>query len=398
LYDFADTDLMIHRASSEALKSLATGFPIVSVTGPRQSGKTTLVRATFPEVPYVSLEDPDTLELATTDPRGFLHLYRDGLVIDEAQRSPKLFSYLQTLSDEAPRPGRFILTGSQQFGLLSGISQSLAGRVGMLQLLPFSVAELNAATVMLPELDQLLFQGLYPPLYDRLVSPVRWHSSYVMTYVERDLRQLLNVRDLASFQQFLRMCAARVGQLLNLSSLAADCGITHNTARSWLSILEASYIVFLLQPHFRSYGKRLVRSPKLYFYDSGLASWLLNVQDAAHLAVHPQRGGLFECLIAGELLKARFNKALPSNLYFWRNNKGDEIDLVIDRGEELIPVEIKSGRTLNADFFRGLERWRVLSSTDSEGYLVYGGDVESRNRSTVIIPWQRAGTTPGIAG
>ncbi|MGD0726752.1 MAG: ATP-binding protein [Spirochaetia bacterium] len=389
---------MIHRASSEALKSLATGFPIVSVTGPRQSGKTTLVRATFPEVPYVSLEDPDTLELATTDPRGFLHLYRDGLVIDEAQRSPKLFSYLQTLSDEAPRPGRFILTGSQQFGLLSGISQSLAGRVGMLQLLPFSVAELNAATVMLPELDQLLFQGLYPPLYDRLVSPVQWHSSYVMTYVERDLRQLLNVRDLASFQQFLRMCAARVGQLLNLSSLAADCGITHNTARSWLSILEASYIVFLLPPHFRNYGKRLVRSPKLYFYDSGLASWLLNVQDAAHLAVHPQRGGLFECLIAGELLKARFNKALPSNLYFWRNNKGDEIDLVIDRGEELIPVEIKSGRTLNTDFFRGLERWRVLSSTDSEGYLVYGGDVESRNRSTVIIPWQRAGTTPGIAG
>jgi len=219
-----------------------------------------------------------------------------------------------------------------------------------------------------------------------------------MTYVERDLRQLLNVRDLASFQQFLRMCAARVGQLLNLSSLAADCGITHNTARSWLSILEASYIVFLLPPHFRNYGKRLVRSPKLYFYDSGLASWLLNVQDAAHLAVHPQRGGLFECLIAGELLKARFNKALPSNLYFWRNNKGDEIDLVIDRGEELIPVEIKSGRTLNTDFFRGLERWRVLSSTDSEGYLVYGGDVESRNRSTVIIPWQRAGTTPGIAG
>jgi len=389
---------MIHRACSEALKSLARGFPIVSVTGPRQSGKTTLVRATFPEVPYVSLEDPDTLELATTDPRGFLHLYRDGLVIDEAQRSPKLFSYLQTLSDEAPRPGRFILTGSQQFGLLSGISQSLAGRVGMLQLLPFSVAELNAATVMLPELDQLLFQGLYPPLYDRLVSPVQWHSSYVMTYVERDLRQLLNVRDLASFQQFLRMCAARVGQLLNLSSLAADCGITHNTARSWLSILEASYIVFLLPPHFRNYGKRLVRSPKLYFYDSGLASWLLNVQDAAHLAVHPQRGGLFECLIAGELLKARFNKALPSNLYFWRNNKGDEIDLVIDRGEELIPVEIKSGRTLNTDFFRGLERWRVLSSTDSEGYLVYGGDVESRNRSTVIIPWQRAGTTPGIAG
>ena len=219
-----------------------------------------------------------------------------------------------------------------------------------------------------------------------------------MTYVERDLRQMLNVRDLASFRRFLRMCAARVGQLLNLSSLAMDCGITHNTARSWLSILEASYIIFLLQPHFRNYGKRLVRSPKLYFHDAGLASWLLNIQDAAHCAVHPQRGGLFECLIAGELLKARFNKGLPSNLYFWRNNKGDEIDLIVDRGEELVPVEIKSGRTLNADFFLGLERWRTLTATSPEGYLVYGGDTESRNRSTAIIPWNRAGVTPGIAG
>jgi len=319
-------------------------------------------------LPYLSLEDPDTLELASSDPRGFLHLYRDGLVIDEAQRAPKLFSYLQTLSDEAPRPGRFILTGSQQFGLLSRISQSLAGRVGILQLLPFAVEELNAASIPLPDLDQLLFQGLYPALYDRPVSPAQWHSSYVMTYVERDLRQMLNVRDLAAFQRFLRMCAARIGQLLNLSSLALDCGITHNTARSWLSILEASYVVFLLQPHFRNFGKRLVRSPKLYFYDAGLAAWLLNIQDAAHLALHPQREGLFECLIASELLKCRFNKGLPPNLYFWRNNKGDEIDLIVDRGEELIPVEIKSGRTLNADFFSALiagARLRQQARTDT---------------------------------
>jgi predicted AAA+ superfamily ATPase len=389
---------MIARSAENALRSLATGFPIVSVTGPRQSGKTTLVRATFPGLPYVSLEDPDTLELASSDPHGFLHLYRDGLVIDEAQRAPKVFSYLQTLSDEAPRPGRFILTGSQEFGLLSRISQSLAGRVGILQLLPFAIEELNAASIPMPDLDQLLFQGLYPALYDRPVSPAQWHSSYVMTYVERDLRQMLNVRDLAAFQHFLRMCAARVGQLLNLSSLALDCGITHNTARSWLSILEASYIVFLLQPHFRNYGKRLVRSHKLYFYDAGLASWLLNIQDAAHLAIHPQRGGLFECLIVGELLKVRLNKGLPPNLYFWRNNKGDEIDLIVDRGEKLVPVEIKSGRTLNADFFRGLERWRALTLASSDGYLVYGGDTESRNRSTAIIPWKRAGLTPGIAG
>jgi predicted AAA+ superfamily ATPase len=398
LYRVGDADFVILRMAEKALRSLAAGFPIVSVTGPRQSGKTTLVRATFPGLAYLSLEDPDSLELATSDPRGFLHLYRDGLVIDEAQRAPKLFSYLQTLSDENPRPGRFVLTGSQQFGLLSRISQSLAGRVGIIQLLPFSIRELDAAAHPLPNLDQILFQGLYPALYDGPVSPAQWHSSYVMTYVERDLRQMLNVRDLAAFQRFLRMCAARVGQLLNLSSLAMDCGITHNTARSWLSILEASYIVFLLQPHFCSFGKRLVRTPKLYFYDPGLAARLLNIQDAAHLAVHPQRGGLFECLIASELLKARFNKGLPSNLYFWRNNKGDEIDLIVDRGEELVPVEIKSGRTLNADFFRGLERWRVLASTSSDGYLVYGGETESRNHSTVIIPWPKAGSTSRIAG
>ncbi len=296
------------------------------------------------------------LEIATADPRGFLHSHPDGLLIDEAQRSPKLFSYLQTITDEDPSPGRFILTGSQQFGLLAGISQSLAGRVGILQLLPFAIGELTAADALPPDLDALIYKGMYPPLYDRPVAPAQWYGSYVMTYIERDLRQIVNVHDLAAFQRFLRMCAARVGQLLNLSSLAADCGITHNTARSWLSVLEASYIVFLLQPHFRNYGKRLVRTPKLYFHDPGLASWLLSVQDPAHLAIHPQRGSLFECLVVGELLKARFNRALPSNLFFWRNSKGDEVDLIIDTGENLTPVEIKSGMTLNTDFFRGLEQ------------------------------------------
>jgi predicted AAA+ superfamily ATPase len=393
-----DDHLMIERSAAEALQSLAAGFPILSVTGPRQSGKTTLVRATFPDVRYVSLEDPDTLEIVTNDPRGFLQSSTDGLVIDEAQRSPKLFSYLQTISDEDPRPGRFILTGSQQFGLLSGIGQSLAGRVGILQLLPFSIAELTSAGVEPSDLDSLLYKGAYPPLYDRPVAPAQWYSSYVMTYVERDLRQIVNVRDLAAFQRFLRMCAARVGQLLNLSSLAADCGVTHNTARSWLSILEASYIVFLLQPHFRNFGKRLVRSPKLYFHDPGLAAWLLSVQDPAHLSIHPQRGGLFESLIVGELLKARFNKALPSNLFFWRNSKGEEVDLIVDKGEDLIPVEIKSGRTLNADYFRGLERWRGLSQSTTDGYLVYGGDTEARNLSTVVVPWRDVAKTPGLAG
>jgi predicted AAA+ superfamily ATPase len=379
---------MIIREAQRTLRALAAGFPIVSVTGPRQSGKTVLVKATFPKLPYVSLEDPDARELMDADPRGFLNRYRGGLIIDEAQRSPKLFSYLQAIVDESPRPGRFVLTGSQQFGLLSGISQSLAGRVGILQLLPFSIAELRAASVTTPSLDRLLFRGLYPALYDRKLIPQHWYASYVMTYVERDLRQMLNVRELATFQRFLRMCAARVGQLLNLSSLATDCGITHNTARSWLSVLEASYLVYLLQPHFRNFGKRLVKTPKLYFHDPGLASWLLNIRDPDHLAVHPQRGGLFECLVVGELLKARYHRGLPSNLYFWRNNTGDEVDLIVDRGDELLPVEIKSGQTLNADLFRGLDRWRDISGSPTTGWLVYGGNESLRRRETRIVSWR----------
>jgi predicted AAA+ superfamily ATPase len=357
------------------------------VTGPRQSGKTVLVKATFPKKPYVSIEDPDARELVDADPRGFLDRYRGGLVIDEAQRSPKLFSYLQTVADESLQPGRFVLTGSQQFGLLSGIIQSLAGRVGILQLLPFSIAELRAASIALPDLDRLLFRGLYPALYDRKLIPRHWYASYVMTYVERDLRQMLNVRELATFQRFLRMCAARVKQLLNLSSLAIDCGITHTTARSWLSVLEASYLVFLLQPHFRNFGKRLVKTPKLYFHDPGLAAWLLNVQDPGHLSVHPQRGGLFECLVAGELLKARYNRGLSSNLYFWRNNTGDEVDVIVDRGGELDPVEIKSGQTLNTDLFAGLDRWQGIAGSRSRGCLVYGGKESLVHRGTRIVSW-----------
>jgi predicted AAA+ superfamily ATPase len=284
--------------------------------------------------------------------------------------------------------GRFVLTGSQQFGLLAGIGQSLAGRVGMLQLMPFSIGELKAAEIALADLDHLLFRGLYPALYDRKLTPAHWYASYIMTYVERDLRQLVNVRELATFRRFLRMCAARVGQLLNLSSLAIDCGITHNTARSWLSVLEASYLVFLLQPHFRNFGKRLVKSPKLYFHDPGVAAWLLNIQDPGHLAVHPLRGGIFECFVASELMKARFNHALSSNLYFWRSNTGDEVDLIIDRGDELVPVEIKSGQTLTPDLFRGLDRWRSITGSTAHSYLVYGGRESRRRRETRIVPWR----------
>jgi predicted AAA+ superfamily ATPase len=380
---------MIKREAGEVLLKMARGFPVVAVTGPRQSGKTTLVQALFPKKPYLSLEDPDVLALLSADPRGFLESFPGGAVIDEAQRFPELFSYLQTMVDRRKKPGLFILTGSQQFGLLSGISQSLAGRAGLVQLLPFSLAELVRAKVKIPSLSALLFKGLYPPLYDRKLAPPLWHSAYVSTYVERDLRQTLNVKDLSVFQMFLRMCAARVGQLLNFSSLANDCGITHNTARNWISVLEASYIIFLLRPHFRNFGKRLVNSPIIYFFDPGLAAWLLNIQDPAHLAIHPQRGGLFESLIVVELLKSRYNRGLASNLYFWRNNLGDEIDLLIDRGSALIPVEIKSAATLNPDFFSGICKWKKIASAGNKSaYLVYGGDRALASGGVAVVPWK----------
>ena len=386
-----DTIPVIPRQAASTLLSLAKGFPIVAVTGPRQSGKTTLVQAVFPEKPYVSLEEPDKLELAISDPRGFLANYPDGAVIDEAQRFPGLFSYLQTLVDRSKTSGLFILTGSQQFGLRSKISQSLAGRAGLVELLPFSLQELAAARIRLSSPPAQIYKGLYPPIYDRKLSPDQWYPNYVLTYLERYVRNILNVRDLSSFQKFLRMCAGRSGQLVNLSSLASDCGVTHNTALSWISVLEASYIVFLLRPHHRNFGKRLVKSPKLYFYDSGLAAWLLSIQGPDHLAIHPQRGSLFEGLIISELLKDRFNRGLTSNLYFWRNNLGDEIDVVIDQGTRLVPVEIKSGETLNQDYFRSLKKWKKMTSgAAGPSYLVYGGEEHLVSENISVVPWNRA--------
>ncbi|MBI4838660.1 MAG: ATP-binding protein, partial [Nitrospirae bacterium] len=328
---------MLKRAAAKTLLSLAKAFPVVAITGPRQSGKTTLARSVFAHKKYVSLEDPDQLEFVRQDPRGFLSRFPDGALIDEAQRCPQLFSFLQTRVDAEKKRGLFVLTGSQQFGLLSGITQTLAGRVGLLQLMPFSLAELKENGKKPKGLDEILLKGLYPPLHDRKISPGMWYANYVLTYIERDVRQLLSVKELSTFQRFVRMCAARTGQILNLTSLGNDCGITHNTAKAWLSVLEASYLVFLLYPHHRNFGKRLVKSPKLYFYDTGLAAWLLNIQDAGHLSVHPARSSLFESLVVSELLKARFNRGLVSNLFFWRDNTGIEVDIVAEKGDRLIP-------------------------------------------------------------
>jgi len=389
---------MIPRQAEPTLLQLAKGYPVLAITGPRQSGKTTLARSTFPEHPYVSLEDPDTRTFAEEDPRGFMARYPAGAILDEAQRCPALFSYLQTRVDTDQRMGQFILTGSQQFGLLSNITQTLAGRVGLVQLLPFALQELLDAegpNVTVGNLDDLLWRGLYPPLHDRPLAPEQWFANYVMTYVERDVRQIIEVQNLSLFQRFLKMCAARCGQLLNMSSMANDCGVSHRTISAWLSVLEAGYIVFLLQPHHQNFGKRLVKTPKLYFHDTGLAAYLMGVRDAAHLSIHSARGALFENFVISELMKRRYNQGLASNLYFWRNNIGDEVDVLIEQGDMLMPVEIKSSQTFTSDFLAGLHKWiRYAGDKALPAHLVYGGDQNMTRNGVSVHSWKHMQDSP----
>ena len=380
---------MITRTAEQTVQSLLLGFPIVTITGPRQSGKTTLAKAIFASKPYVSLEDPDVWLAATDDPRFFLGRFPDGAVLDEVQRCPEILSYLQTLVDVDGRMGLFILTGSQQFGLLSDISQSLAGRTAFVELLPFSLDELLRAGMSPQSLDEMLTKGGYPPLYDRKIPPRKWFGAYVTAYIERDVRQVLKVQELETFQRFVRFCAGRTGQLLNLSSLAADCGITHNTAKSWISVLEASYILFQLRPHHANFNKRLVKTPKLYFYDAGLVCWLLGIQTPQQLETYPLRGSIFETFVVADLMKSRLNAGERSGMYFWRDSNGNEVDVIIEQGPQLIPVEIKSGATVARDFFVGLEKWMALSGNlGTDPLLIYGGENSYQHKRIRVFGWK----------
>lgn len=379
---------MIPRTATSTLLRLAKGFPIVALTGPRQSGKTTLARAVFSDKAYVSLENPDEREFAERDPRAFLSRFASGAILDEVQRCPRLLSWLQGLVDERGRMGDFILTGSSQFELLSGITQSLAGRVGRVELLPLSGAELAGASKLPDTLEDMLLQGSYPALYDRELLPGDWFANYVATYLERDVRQLIAVRDLSQFQRFVRMCAARSGQLLNLAALGADCGISAVTARQWLSVLEASYLVARLVPYHRNFGKRLVKSPKLYFLDVGLMAWLMGIRDAASIQTHAARGALFETYVVGECIKQRFNAGQSADLYFWRDSTGNEVDLLFETPQGMQAVEIKSGSTFASDWPDAMQRWQKLSSDASlPPVIVFGGAGRFERQGCQVVGW-----------
>jgi predicted AAA+ superfamily ATPase len=374
---------MIRRDAETELLKLADQFKAVAMVGPRQSGKTTLARHTFPHKPYINLENPDTRQFAMEDPRGFLEQYSGGAILDEAQRVPHLFSYLQQVLDENPTPGKFIITGSNNFLLQENISQSLAGRIGYLVLLPFAIRELADHS----SIYNLMFKGFYPPVYDQPVESTTWYANYIRTYIERDVRQLKNIADLYVFERFVRLCAGRAGQLLNMSNLAIETGVDVKTISSWIGILESSFVIYRLQPHYQNFNKRVVKMPKLYFYDTGLAASLLGIQRADQFPLHPQTGALFENFILGEMIKTRYNRGMQGNLFFWRDNTGHEVDVLIETADKLYPVEIKAGQTITPEFFKGLNFWNRISGKQAGAVVYAGSEHHKRSGGIQVIPW-----------
>ncbi len=383
---------MIPRHATPRLLRLLQGFPIVTLTGPRQSGKTTLVRHLLADKPYVSLEAPAQREFARSQPADFLQQFPQGAVIDEAQNAPELLSQMQGVVDASGVMGQFVLTGSHNLSLLASVTQSLAGRTALVELLPFSIAELRDAKLLASDYPSQMVKGFYPALYDRALEPHEWLQAYLVTYAERDARGLTAIQDLGAFQRFLRLTAARTGQLLNMQSLASDAGVSDKTARHWLSILETCYLVHLVRPHFANFGKRLTKSPKLYMTDVGLAAALLGIQSASQMQHHPLRGALFETMVVNEFLKSRANTGAGSPLYFWRDNIGTEVDLILERGTELAAIEIKSGITVASDAFGSLKKWQKYAQERgnfSAIYpgLVYGGDDAYAREGVSVMPW-----------
>ena len=382
--------MFIKRKIEPFLIQRSKEYPAIAIMGPRQSGKTTLAKHIFPNHKYLNLEDFELREYATKDPKGFLKLYANdhGLILDEIQRVPNLTSYIQLSVDENRIPGYFVLTGSQNILIGNKISQSLAGRIAIITLLPFCIQELKEAGIISSAAEELIFKGNYPPIYANNIEPSSWYKNYINTYVEKDIKQIQNVEKLSEFRRFMALCAGRIGQVLNISSLATDASITVNTANSWLSLLEESYIIYLLKPHYQNFSKRVIKAPKIYFYDTGLACSLLGIDNLTNLNTHYLRGGLFESLIISEFYKNFYNLDKNPKVNFWRDNHGHELDAIIEKGNELVAIEIKAGKTINSDFFKGLKFWHELTKIDQkQSFIIYGGDSKQLRSEGMVLPW-----------
>ena len=364
---------MFDRKLKSQLLEAARYYPIVTLTGPRQSGKTTLVKATFPSYNYFNLEDHDILEQIKIDPKQFLRKQNNPVIIDEVQNYPELLSYIQVVVDENPVKGQFILTGSHQFALLEAINQSLAGRTDVLVLYPLSFAEVKHLDENF-ELEDWLVNGFYPRVLAEHIPAARNSKNYIKTYVERDVRKIINIKDIHVFQKFIKLCAGRVGQILNINNLCNETGVSHNTIKSWIGILEASHLIYLLQPYYENLGKRVIKSPKLYFVDVGLVCYLLGIKSPEHLTAHPLKGMLFENMVVMDFIKTQAGDGNEPDIYFYRDNNQNEVDLIFEQAGKLVPIEIKSSETFNKKFFKGIEYFMKLTPKAEKGYLIYAGN------------------------
>jgi len=384
---------MILRELSKSIEEAASQFPVVAILGPRQSGKTTLVKTIFTNHKYVSLEDLDIRELANLDPRRFLQDYptTSGLILDEIQHAPKLLSYIQTIVDREKKNGFFIITGSQNLLVDEAVTQTLAGRIALLTLFPLSLSELANADLIPKKIEEAVFKGSYPRIYAENISPQKVYANYIRTYIERDVLTIKKIEDLNTFQRFIQLCAGRIGQILNLSSLGNDCGIDHKTARSWLSILEATYVIFLLYPYYKNFGKRLIKSPKLYFVDTGIACSLLRIKTSEELIEHYLRGNLVESFIIGDFFKQYYNADQPPHIYFWRDTQDHEIDCIIDNVTTITPIEIKAGKTPSMHYFDQLTYWNGITQSCQESIVVYAGDENQNWPAGKLVSWKFAG-------
>jgi predicted AAA+ superfamily ATPase len=382
----------VKRTIESSIKYCAKKYPVLAVTGPRQSGKTTMLKTMFPKYTYISLENPDLREFATTDPNGFFEYYSGNLILDEVQQTPALFSYIQTLVDASGKMGQFILSGSQNFHLMQHITQSLAGRVALFKLLPFDFTELQQAKLLPNDYEDILVKGSYPAIFDRALSSKVFYANYLQTYVEKDLKQLIDVRDLRQFRNFISLCAARSGQLVNLNSLGNECGISQPTAKAWLSVLESSYIVFLLQPYHVNFNKRIVKTPKLYFYDTGLLCHLLKITNPQSIQLHPLKGSLFENLIVAEAFKQNDHKYLHADFCFWRDASGNEVDLLVEHNDKLSIAEIKASSTIKNEYFKGLNYFGALEGSNVKSKnLIYTGALNQKRSQLNVFSWKETG-------